>query len=142
MFKLTRGSLLVSSASSAFLYDVRKAELQQTIEVHSFGFGQLRYVDISEQHVFVISTLRLSVYDRTSGSNVLSIDAGRLPWGSYASLENQWRCTENTFNHGELGFRRAQVPPNWAHREDRFHAGAWSSILSAVVVLVQLTPPC
>jgi len=137
MFKLTRGNLLVSSATRAFLYDVRKAELQQTIEVNLFDHGQLRYADVSEKHVFVVSTLRLNVYDRADGSNVLSIDAGKMPWGFYASLENQWRRAEDTFNHGELGFRRA-VPPNWARREDYFHAGVWSRILSMVVVL---TPP-
>ena len=141
MFKLTRGTLLVSSDETAFLYDVGKAELQQIIGVHSLDFGQLQFVDISEQHVFVVGTLRLNVYDRTSGSNVLRIDAGRLPWGFYASPEGQWRRTEDTFNHGELGFRRA-VPPNWAHREDYFKAGVWSRILVAIVILIWLNSPC
>jgi hypothetical protein len=119
-FKLTRGTLLVCSAQRAFLYDVEKAELQQTIEVQFSG--QLRYVDISEQHVFTVSTLELNVYDRANGLRVLSIPAGRLPWGFYASPKNQWRSAEGTFNHGELRFRRA-APPNWADREDYFHAG-------------------
>ncbi|KAF9642594.1 hypothetical protein BDM02DRAFT_3176644 [Thelephora ganbajun] len=120
-FKLTRGTLLVSSVQKAFLYDVEKAELQQTIELQPFGSGRLRYVDISDQHVFIVSTLQLDVYDRANGSRVLTIPAGRLPWNFYASPENQWRRTEETFNDGELGFRRA-APPNWADREDYFHA--------------------
>ena len=141
MFKLTRGTLLVSSAETAFLYDVEKAELQQTIELRSSNLGRLQYVDVSERHVFVVGILRLNVYDRTNGSNVLTIDAGRFPWNFYASPENQWRCLEETFNYGELGFRRT-APSNWAHREDYFNAGVWSRILSTVVVPIWLTPPC
>ena len=128
-FQLTRGTLLVYSAYRAFLYDVETAELQQTIEVHSFDFGELRYVDVSEHHVFIIGTLQLNVYDRESGSHVLDIPSGRLPWGFYAKPENQWRRTEGPFNHGELRFRRAE-PSNWAHREDYFHAGVWFKVLS------------
>jgi len=119
-FKLARGTLLVSSAERAFLYDIEKAELQQTVGVETSG--QLRYVDVSEQHIFIVSAPRLNVYDRANGSCVLSIPAGRLPWGFYASPENQWKRTEEASNHGELCFRRAE-PPNWAHREDYFHAG-------------------
>ncbi|KAF9642592.1 hypothetical protein BDM02DRAFT_2028860 [Thelephora ganbajun] len=122
VFKLTRGTLLVSSVQKAFLYDVEKAELQQTIELQPFGSGRLRYVDISDQHVLIVSTLQLDVYDRANGSRVLTIPAGRLPWNFYASPENQWRRTEEVFNDGELGFRRA-APPNRANREDYFHAG-------------------
>jgi len=140
-FKFTRGTLLVASVQRAFLYDVEKAELQQIIEVHALGFGQLRYVDVSEQHIFIVSNRRLNVYDRANGSCVLSIPAGRLPWDFYASPENQWRRTENTFNDGELGFCRAE-PPNWADREDYFHAGVWSRILSSVVYPIWLTSPC
>lgn len=125
-FKLTRGSLLVTSAQKAYLYDVEKAELQQTIEVQTSG--QLRYVDISEQHIFIVSIFQLNVYDRANRSCVLSIAAGRLPWGAYAHPRNQWRRTEEAFNHGELCFRRA-APPNWADREDYFNAGVWFRIL-------------
>jgi len=139
-FKLTRGTLLVASAQRAFLYDVEKAELRQTIEMHALGPGHLRYVDVSEQHIFIVTNRRLNVYDRANGSCVLSIPAGRLPWDFYASPENQWRCTEDTFNDGELGFRRAE-PPNWADREDYFHAGVWSKILSWVLP-IWLTSPC
>jgi len=133
-FKLTRGTLLVSSSQRALLYDVEKAELQQTIEVNNGpNFVRLRYVDINERHIFIVSTLQLDVYDRANGSRVLTIPAGRLPWDHYASPENQWRSTEESFNHGELSFRRA-VPQNWAHREDYFHAGAWSRIPRTVIV--------
>lgn len=137
-FKLTRGTLLVCSAQRAFLYDVETAELQQTIEVQSSG--QLRYVDVSEQHVFIVSTLELNVYDRANGLRVLSIPAGRLPWGFYSSPKNQWRSAEGTSNHGELGFRRA-APPNWADREDYFHAGVWFTVLISVAIPVWLTSP-
>lgn len=119
-FKLSRGTLLVSSAQRAFLYDVEKAELQQSIAVETSG--QLRYVDISERHIFIVSILKLNVYDRANGSCVLSIPAGRLPWGFYATPENQWRRSEHVYDDGELYFRRA-APPNWADREDYFHAG-------------------
>jgi len=137
-FKLSRGTLLVASAQKAFLYNVEDAELQQTIEIHSLG--PLRYVDISEEHVFIISNLQLNVYRRANGLHVLSIDSGRLPWGFYATPGNQLRRTEEILNYGELGFRRA-VPQNWADREDYFHAGVWSRIMSAVAVLIQLTFP-
>ena len=120
-FKLTRRTLLVSSFQRAFLFDVEKAELQQTIELVALT-GRLRYVDLSDQHVFIVCTLQLSIYDRTTSSRVLTIPGGRQPWDFYASPENQWRRTEQSLNHGELGFRRA-VPPNWAHRDDGFHAG-------------------
>ena len=119
-FKLTRGTLLVSGVQRAFLYDIEKAELRQTIDVQIQG--QLRYVDISELHIFIVGTLQLNVYGRESGSCVLSIPAGRRPWNFYASPENQWRRTEDTADYGELCFRRA-TPPNWADREDYFSAG-------------------
>lgn len=119
-FKLTRGTLLVSGAQRAFLYDIEKAELRQTIDIQTRG--QLRYVDVGEQHIFIVSTLQLNVYDRENGSCVLSIPAGRRPWSFYASPENQWRRAEETSDHGELCFRRA-APLNWADREDYFSAG-------------------
>lgn len=86
----------------AFLYNVENAELQQAIEVQFSG--QLRYVGVNEQHVFIISTLELNVYDWASGLCVLSIPAGRLPWGFYANLKTPWRSVEETSNHGKLGF--------------------------------------
>ena len=76
-FKLTRGTLLVSSAQRAYLYDVEKAELQQTIAVQTSE--QPHYVEISDQHAFVVSTLQLNVYDRVDSSCVLSIPAESLP---------------------------------------------------------------
>jgi len=136
-FQLTRGTLLVSGASSAFLYGIEKAELQQTIQVHPAGFGELRYVDVSEHHVFMAGTFQLNVYDRASGSCVLNIPSGRLPWGFYANPENQWRCTGEPFNHGELHFRRADSP-NWAYREDYFHAGGWFVILKSILAYTLL----
>jgi hypothetical protein len=126
-FRLTRGTLLAFNAGRALLYDIEKAELQQTIEAHIVGCVQ--NVDVSEQHVFLVGPFRLVVYDRVSGLRVLSIPAGRLPWDFYASPENQWRRTVNPSNDGELGFRRAS-PPNWAHREDYFDAGMWYRNLS------------
>jgi hypothetical protein len=86
-----------------FLYDVKNAELQETIEVRFSG--QLRYIGVNEQHVFIVSTLELNVYDRVSGLCVLSIPAGRLPWGIYANPKTPWTSVEETSNHGELGFR-------------------------------------
>lgn len=120
-FKLTGKTLLVSSNEKAFLFDVEEAELQQTIQLGDFN-GRLRYVDVNEQHIFIVSTLQLNVYDRGIGSCVLSIPAGRQPWDYYANPENQWRRTAESFNHGELGFKRA-APPNWGPRDDYFHAG-------------------
>ena len=137
-FKLTRGTLLVSSTQRVFLYDVEQGELREDFPVNTVG--QLRYVDVNEKHMFIVSTLELNVYDRANGTCVLSINAGRLPWGYYASPENQWRRAEETPNDGELGFRRA-APPNWADREDYFHAGVWSRIPCAAASLIWLTSP-
>lgn len=123
--KLARVTLLVAGDRRAFLYDIEKAELQQTIGVQTSG--RLRYVDLSENHVFLVSLLQLNVYDRGNGSCVLSIPAGRLPWDFYATPENQWRRTEDAFEHGELCFQRA-MPPDSADRDDFFHAGVWFRI--------------
>lgn len=119
-FRLTRGTLLVFNSDKAFLYDIEKADLEQIIEVEIPG--KVQYIDLSEQHVFIVSHIQLTVYNRVSGSQVLSIPSGRRPWDFYATPENQWRRTEDVFNDGELSFRRA-VPPNWAHRMDYFDAG-------------------
>lgn len=132
-FKLTRGTLLVFSANRAFLYDIEKAELEQTIEAQLHG--NVQYVDVSEEHVFFVSPFELAVYDRMSGSRVLVIPSGRLPWDFYASPRNQWRRTEDTFCHSELGFLRA-LPQNWAHREDYFDAGTRTIVRSAVIDLL------
>lgn len=120
-FKLTRRILLISGSQRALLFDVEKAELRQTIEVDGYT-GVLRYVDISDQHLFIVCTHQLSIYDRGTGSRVLCIPAGRQSWDFYATPENQLRRTEATLNHGELGFRRF-ASSNWADREDYFHAG-------------------
>jgi len=132
-FKLARGTLLVSDANSASLYAVEKAELQQSIDIGGHHWGRFRYADASEQHIFIVSTFQLNVYDRADGSRVLMIPAGRLPWDYYATPENQWRYTEETFNHGEPNFRR-DVSPNPVDREDYFYTGAWSRILYTVVI--------
>jgi hypothetical protein len=137
-FRLIRGTLLVLNRHRAFLFDIETAELQQTITMHALE--RLQYIDLSDQHLFIVSALLLEVYDRATGSRVLSIPAGRQPWNFYASPENQWRRAGETLNHGELGFRRA-APPNWAHREDYFLIGVWSSFLGVVVVPIFLTPP-
>ena len=121
--KLARVTLLVAGDQRAFLYDVEKAELRQTIAVETSG--RLRYVDLSENHIFLVSLLQLNVYDRGNGSCVLSIPAGTLPWDFYATPENQWRRTEAASAHGELCFRRA-LPPDSDDRDDVFHAGVWS----------------
>lgn len=123
-FKLTRGTLLVSSNQTAFLYDIETAELQQTIEVDTNGSGDVRCVDVTERHIFIVRPLRLSVYDRETGLLVLSVPAGRQPSDFYASPENQLIRTEKTLNHGELGFR---VPGSGqVDRSEHFHAGACS----------------
>ncbi|KAF9789196.1 hypothetical protein BJ322DRAFT_1177087 [Thelephora terrestris] len=67
MFRLARGTLLVSSGSTAFMYDIEKAELQQTIEVDATHVGQIRYVDFSDQHILIVRALQLNVYDRETG---------------------------------------------------------------------------
>lgn len=129
-FKLIRGTLLVSSSQRAFLFDIEKAELQQTIQVDA-PTG-LQYVDVSDQHVFIVSNDRLNVYDRANGSRVLSIPGGSQPWDFYATPGNQWRRTEESFNHGELGFQRA-TPPSSENREDYFNSGVWFRIRSAII---------
>ena len=121
-FKLAGKTLLVSGSQKAFLFDVEKAELQQTIQVGPLP-GRLRYVDVSQKHVFIVSTLQLAVYDRVTSSPILVIPAGWQPWDFYANPENQWRRTEESYNYGELGFQQA-TPPNLGEREDYFHAGS------------------
>ena len=121
--KLKRGTLLAFSVGRAFLYDIAKAELEQTIEVSAFG--KVLDVDLSEQHVFILCHLNLAVYDRASGLHVLSIHRQV----SCASPENRWRCTVEAFNSGELGFQQG-APPNWADVDDYFVAGMWSSTLN------------
>ena len=123
-FKLVRGVLLVSGTQTAFLYDIERAELQQTIEVGAYGFGDIRYVDISEHHIFVVHALQLNVYDQATGLLVLTIPAGRQPFDYHASPENQLIRTEETLNHGELGFRTAG--PGRAVKDEYFHAGVYS----------------
>jgi hypothetical protein len=129
-FRLTQGTLLAFNVviNRVFLYDVERAELEQIIEAHVPG--RVRYIDASVQHVFIVSHIQLTVYDRVSGLHALSIPSGRLPWDFYANPGNQWRCTDEVFSRGELGFRRA-TPPNWAHREDYFEAGMLSGALDS-----------
>lgn len=135
-FKLTRGTLLVSGSLKAFLYDVESAELKRTIDISAPG--QLRYVDVSERHVFIISTLQLNVYLRANGSHILSLDGGKQPRDFYASPANQYETCNR--GQGELGFQRV-TDQTQADREDSFHAGVWSRILSTVVTPIRLTSP-
>lgn len=123
-FALTRGTLLESSNYTAFLYDVEKGELQQTIEIETYGFGDVRDADISEQHIFIVRVLQLNVYDRATGLLVLTIPAGRESFDFHASPENQLVRAEAISNHGEIGFQAAI--PGRADRDEYFHAGAQS----------------
>jgi hypothetical protein len=74
----------------AFIYDIEKAELQQTIEVDATHIGQVRYVDFSDQHILIVRALRLYMYDRETGLLVLRIPAKERPWDLYARPENHW----------------------------------------------------
>ena len=118
-FRLARGSLLVAGSQTAFLYDIEKAELQQTIEVDVVRVGEVRYVDLSVHHVLIVRPLQLNVYDRATGLPVLSIPAGRRSWDFYACSENRWECIKQ---QGGLCFRQA-ARPNWDSKDDYFHAG-------------------
>ena len=122
-FKLVRGTLLIAGSWTAYLYDIEKAELQQTIVAGARGDEQVRYVDISGYHVLIGHSLQLDVYNRETGSPVLNIPAGTQSWNFYANPENQWGCTEKPFHHGELRFRRA-VRSSLGDRADYFQAGA------------------
>jgi len=130
-FKLARGTLLVSNAQRASFYSIERAELQQTIQVDIREV--LRHADASERHLFIVSAFQLTVYDRASGSRILTIPAGRLPWDYYASPENQWRYTEGTPDNYEPSFQQA-TSPNSDVREDHFRAGVWSKILGTAVI--------
>lgn len=121
-FRLTRGRLLESSSQLAFLYNVERAELEQTIELDAYGLGDIRHVDMSEQHLFFVRVLQLNVYDRATSSLLLTIPAGRQPFDFYASPEDQLIRTEGSFNYGELGFRTADSA--LADMDEYFHAGA------------------
>lgn len=132
--KLTRGTLLASSNQTALLYDIEKAELQETIDIYTYGFGDVRHVDISEQHIFVVRALQLNVYDRATSTLVLTIPAGRQPFDFYASPENQLIRTEETLGHGELGFRAAS--PDRGYWDTYFHAGAWSGFQASSMVVI------
>lgn len=129
--KLTKGTLLVSGVHKLFIYDVETAELQQTIDMGGIIEG-LKYVDVSERHALIVSDIQVKVYDRETGSLVLSIPGGRQPRDFYATPENQWQRTEETFYHAELGFRQA-MRPNGPEKEDYFLAGTQSRILCRAV---------
>ena len=121
-FKLTGTTLLACGSQRASLFDVEKGELQESFEVDATA-GLLRYIDFSEQHIFIVCTREFSAYDRATGSRVLAIPAGRQPWDFYAKPENQWRRKKEPLDHhGELCFRRAE-PSGRTYRDDYFHAG-------------------
>ena len=136
-FKLTGTTLLACGSQRVVLFDVEKGEHQDYFEVDATA-GLLRYIDFSEQHIFIVCTHRFSAYDRATGSRVLVIPAGRQLWDFYAKPENQWKREKETQNHGELGFRRAE-PLGGTHRDDYFHAGGLSLILNTAVILRLLT---
>ncbi|KAF9789183.1 hypothetical protein BJ322DRAFT_1017897 [Thelephora terrestris] len=141
IFKLAQGTLLVSSGFTAFIYDIEKAELQQTIEsekaekslkkVKFHVADEVRYVDFSDQHILVVRALRLYVYDWETGLLVLRIPAKERPWDLYARPENQWEFIER---RGELSFRQA-VRPNLNDRDDFNHLVILT--LSFRVILIQ-----
>ena len=120
-FKFARGTLLVCTRRTVLLYDIKKARLQQKIEVDANRLRQIRNVNLSEYHIIIALGTQLNVYDRETGSLSLSIPAG-WSWDFYASRENQWRCTKHTFDSGELSFQRA-ARPNRSDRGDSFQAG-------------------
>lgn len=121
--KLVRRILLVLGDQMVFLYDIEKAELQQAIEVDDVHPRVAHYVDLSEHHILNACALRVDVYDRETGSLLLSIPAGTQPWDCYARPENQWGCVEQTLDHGELSFQQV-LHPSLDDRVDYFCAGA------------------
>lgn len=66
-YRFVYPTLLVAGYDHAFLYDIPTARLVQTINISGVAaedFGDLRYVELSNQHVFICFEAAILVFDR------------------------------------------------------------------------------
>ncbi|KAF9817060.1 hypothetical protein IEO21_03642 [Rhodonia placenta] len=82
-FRFSYPTLVVMSHMNAFLWDIPTGSLAQTLhnvqDLHGgvLPLGDVMYVDVSPQHVFVCGLVELRLFNRSDGAVALRIPAGR-----------------------------------------------------------------
>lgn len=79
-FRFVYPTLAVVGTQNAYLYDIPTCELVKTIPnlqiiVHGETLGEINYVEVDSNHVYVCGSIQLRIFDRTSGALIFSISS-------------------------------------------------------------------
>ena len=81
-FRFVYPTLVVANYNRAYLWDIPSGKLIQTLQGCQFvasegGYneylGRIKYVEISERHVFLVGSFRLRVFSRVTGKSILDL---------------------------------------------------------------------
>ncbi|THH20205.1 hypothetical protein EUX98_g8626 [Antrodiella citrinella] len=82
-FRFVYPTLLVGSFSKAYLFDVESGSLVQTVEntqqVDGVPLGEIHYVEVSDQHVFICGSVELRAFNRTDGRLAFRMSPDEIP---------------------------------------------------------------
>jgi len=88
-FRFVYPTLIVAAHDSVYLWDIPSGKLIQTIQGiqsgsddgHNEYLGRIKYVEISERHVFLTGQFRLRIFSRATGKSVLDISSSEGVYG-------------------------------------------------------------
>ncbi|TCD60617.1 hypothetical protein EIP91_009763 [Steccherinum ochraceum] len=83
-FRFVYPTLLVGSFHKAYTFDVESGKLLQTIEntqqiIDGNPLGEIHYVEVNEQHIFISGSIEMRVFSRADGRLVYNLSASHIP---------------------------------------------------------------
>ncbi|KAF8797521.1 hypothetical protein BYT27DRAFT_7344147 [Phlegmacium glaucopus] len=109
-------TLIVAGYARVFLWDVPSGKLIQTIQgIQYLGsenghLGRIKYVEISERHVFLISQFHLRVFSRATGKSVLDISSSKQRYGFWKYERKSMHCPTPGSTLMRFGMAATQEP--------------------------------
>jgi hypothetical protein len=85
-FRFVYPTLIVAARDRAYLWDIPSGKLIQTLQefqlvTHDEAVGRIKYVEISERHIFIVGQSHLRVFSRATGKSVLDLSASKWRYG-------------------------------------------------------------
>lgn len=140
-FRFVYPILVVAAHDRAFLWDIPSATLIQTLNdcqsVTSGGFneslGRIKYVEISERHVFLVGLCFLRVFSRATGKSIFDlISSGQCGLWKYVPVSSHRRTHRSALVRYEMV--STQIPYRLRSednfRYDTFVSGTSPSLLA------------
>lgn len=138
-YRFVYPTLLVTSNSEAYLFDVPTGRKLKTIENiqahptnHQLDLGQLYYVEQSPRHIFACGTHGLRVWEKESGKCVLDISSSQAIYGEWMYVMSEiepdkapgrrnWKETRQLVEYPVKALHKSEMREYVS--DDRFLAG-------------------